>query len=387
MRLGVAAVAVAALIIAASYFAIPAMLTKTSTTSQETQTSSALSPTYLVLLTDPPQVPGGTEQLNMTYTGVSVLVTAPNGTSRWVSVRASGTVDLVALVNMTQTIASTKVPAGSQVVAVTLDLSGVQAKVNGTVQVVTPLSKEITIAVGQPAAADQNLTGAILDLTPTLAQTEVVNASSGATTQGFVFVPSGVAIGSSDMNQSQAHIGYRARLTAGDAGLIAGAQSKAAGAISVASEELSVSGNKTTFSVTLKNDGTTNATIFGLLLSGELNMSVSLPTCPPALGAMCVSAHVSIEHPGVIPFMVNGTSLHPLLGFGEQGTGNVSSATIAAGQSVTLTFSGVIGAQFTSMVGGHALLSPAISITPVSGQSYTIRLMGDGFLTFQVAAS
>ena len=401
IKLGVAAVAIAAMIIAATYFVTPAILTNTQTTgvsqsytsntSQGTQASSsqvASSPTYLVLLTDPPQVPAGTEQLNLTYSGVSLQLTAPNGSSRWVSVSVSGTVDLVSLGNWTQTIASTKVPAGSQVVAISLDISGIQAEVNGTVQAVTPISKEVTFPVGQPAGANQNLTGAILDLVPSLAQTEVVNASSGATADSFVFVPSGVAIGSSNLNQSQAHIGDRTKLSAGDARMLDSAQSQAASSISATSEQLSVSGNKTTFSVTLKNSGSSNATIFGLLLSGQLNMSMTLPIPCNPLVPVCPKSMPSIVHPGVIPFRINGTSLQPLLGFeGQQATGNVSSITIAAGQSVTLSFSGVIGVQVSSLAGGHAPASPSIALAPVAGQSYTIRLMGVGFLTFQVTAS
>ena len=390
IKLGVAAVAIAALIVAATYFASPAILTNTQTTSvsQSSSSQGTSSPSYLVLLTDPPQVPTGTEQLNLTYSGVSLRVTAPNGSSRWVSVSVSGTVDLVSLGNWTQTIASTKVPAGSLVEAIRLDISGIQAKVNGTVQAVTPISNEITFSVGQPAGANQNLTGAILDLTPSLAQTEVVNASSGATANSFVFVPSGVAIGSSNMNQSQAHIGDRTKLSAADAGKLDSAQSQADSSFAVTSELLSVSGNKTTFSVTLKNSGSSNATIFGLLLSGQLNMSMTLPIPCNPLAPVCPKSVLSIVHPGVIPFRVNETSLQPLLGFeGQQAIGNVSSITIAAGQSVTLSFSGVIGVQVSSLAGGHASVSPSIALAPVAGQSYTIRLMGVGFLTFQVTAS
>jgi hypothetical protein len=395
IKLGVAAVVVAALIVAATYFAAPAVIapssqTKSQTTSQSTSSQGTISPTYLVLLTDPPQVPTGTEQLNVTYSGVSIQVTAPNGTSSWVSVNVSGTVNLVSLANLTQTIASAKVPAGSLATAVELGISSIQAKINGTTQVVTPLSSKITISVAQPTSANQNVTGAILDLSPTLARTQVVNASSGATTNHFVFVPSGVAIGTNNVNQSQAHVGSKARLSAGEGDQLKSVQSQVSGSISVTSAQLSVSGNKTTFSVTVKNSGDSGVTLFGLLLNGQVNMSMTLPTCPPNPGYACTAKQLSIEHPGAIPFRINGTSLQPLLGFeGQQGVGNVSAITIGAGQSVTLTFSGVISVQAPNQVqaGGLAPASPSIALAPVSGQSYTIRLMGEGFSTFQVTAS
>jgi len=404
----VAAIGVAiVIIIAAALFISPALVStvtpttsQSSTTSQGTPTSTSTSTTqqgalsssstFLVLLTDPPQVPTGTEQLNMTYSRVSIQVTAPNGTTGWVSVSVSGTVDLVSLANLTQTIASAKVPSGSLVKAIELDISGIQAKINGTVQAVTPVSNNITISIAQPAAVNKNVTGAILDLLPTLAQTQAVNASSGATTNGLVFIPSGVAVGKADVNQSQAHIGSRAKLSADDGDRLNNARSRASAGISVVSARLSVSGNRTTFSVTVKNSGNSSATLFGLLLKGEFNMSLSLPIrCNPH-APVCPKSVRSTVHPGVIPFRVNGTSLIPLFGFeGHLGEGNISSGiTIGAGQSVTLTFDGIIGVQspVQAQARGHAAGLPSIVLTPVPGQSYTIRLMGEGFSTFQVKA-
>lgn len=79
--------------------------------------------------------------------------------------------------------------------------------------------------------------------------------------------------------------------------------------------------------------------------------------------------------------------MQPLLGFAgaagdRQGLLNHRSRR----PSVTLSLSGVIGVQVSSLAGGHAPVSPSIAPAPVAGLSYTIRLMGQG-LTFQVTAS
>ncbi len=377
-----AAVGIAIVIILATMFISPALIPGSQSTSTTQQGS--LSPTYLVLLTDPPQLPSGTEQLNMTYSGVSIQVTASNGTTGWISVSVSGTVDLISLENLTQTIASIGVPAGSLVRAIELDISSIQADINGSIQDVTPISNKIIIPIAQPTMVNKNVTGAILDLFPTVAQTQVVNASSGAVMNGFVFIPSAVALGKAEVNQSQVHIGSRAKLSPGDIDHLRNIQSSAN--ISVISASLSVSGNNTAFSVTVKNNGNSSVTLFGLLLKGEFNMSLSHPIpCNPH-APVCPKSVRSIVHPGAIPFRINGTSLLPLFGLrGQQGNDNVSAITIGAGKSVTLTFDGIISIQPP----GHAKVVrlPSIILTPVAGQNYTIRLLGEGFSTFQVVAT
>jgi hypothetical protein len=82
------------------------------------------------LLTDPPTVPAGTTQLNLTYTDFLLHVIYPNGTNEWLPVGAEGTVNLFSLVNMTQTIASITIPLNSTVDKVQFTIADVTAVVN-----------------------------------------------------------------------------------------------------------------------------------------------------------------------------------------------------------------------------------------------------------------
>ena len=86
LKYGLAAVLVAIVVIAVVLYANPLSSVTPS------QTSAAAS--FVVMLTDPPTVPAGTTVLNLTYSNVTLHVTYPNGTAVWLSVNASGTVNL-----------------------------------------------------------------------------------------------------------------------------------------------------------------------------------------------------------------------------------------------------------------------------------------------------
>jgi hypothetical protein len=108
-------------------------------------------------------------------------------------------------------------------------------------------------------------------------------------------------------------------------------------------------------------------------------------------------AHEIIEktHPSTIPFKVNGSSLIPLFGDQEDNEHDgehehddenehmeLSSLVLQPGQSVTLSFSGVIALHPHE----DSMMSPAMVVTPIVGGNYTLRLMGEGYQTFNVTA-
>jgi hypothetical protein len=85
--------------------------------------------------------------------------------------------------------------------------------------------------------------------------------------------------------------------------------------------------------------------------------------------------------------MGNGNGNQPL---GPQGghddrTGDAASGYLALqpGQTVTVTFSGVIGFQH----GLNFADRPALTMTPIVGNTYTIQLTGEGFQTYTVTAT
>ncbi len=68
--------------------------------------------TVNVLLTDPPHVPLGTESLYINYTSIKLHVA---NTTEWISVNASGRVNLMSLVNVSKMIGLAKIPEGANI--------------------------------------------------------------------------------------------------------------------------------------------------------------------------------------------------------------------------------------------------------------------------------
>jgi hypothetical protein len=110
---------------------------------------------------------------------------------------------------------------------------------------------------------------------------------------------------------------------------------------------------------------------------------------------MRFARHVMPEtfvHPGTIPFRVNGSSLVPLLGSYQEHEEDrykrshegpiLSSITLQPGESITLTFDGIVGFQV-----GRDFAQHAVAIAPIVDGSYTLRLMGEGFQTYNVIAT
>jgi hypothetical protein len=346
-----------------------------------------------------------------------------NGSSKWVPTGASGTVNLLTLVNVSQTIGSASIPAGSTVNSIQFTISSVSAQINGKTYPVTTLSNQLVVPISGDLVLNQTRSAALLDLTPTLVQIAATNSTGGAVSY-YVLVPSAKAIIKSSFSQGQENVGTKTQLEQTDETELEQAQQTGMGNVTIASAKLSTSGNKSTFSVTLKNQGSSNATIYGLTLHGNFSVSASQPSvCSQSASSTSSSStttttttsqtSTSKEHgnggnqhdqnsssnqrgaegcsvgngeqdrPDTIPFKVNGTSLVPLFGDGNdhEDAGAASSVTIKPGQSITLSFAGTIGLKTDGGQHGQTVV-----IGSISGNTYTIRLEGEGFQTAQVTA-
>jgi hypothetical protein len=420
MQYGVGAAALALAIIALALVANPFLAnTNQSSTQNNSTTQSQQAGNFFVLLTDPPNVPQGTTQLNMSYTGLSLHVTYANGSSKWVPVSASGTVNLLALVNVSQTIGSANIPVGSTVNTLQFTISSVSARINGQTYPVTTLSNQLVVPIKGGQVLNQTRSAALLNLTPTLVHIAATNSTGGAVSY-YVLVPSATAIIKSNVSQGQENVGSKTQLEQSDENELEHAQQTGLGNVTITSATLSTTGNKTSFSVTLKNQGSSNATIFGLTLHGNFSSTQSSSNpCPQATSSTksstsstttttstehghqgnqsgqsssshgqghegCNAGNTGHDHPDTIPFKVNMTSLVPLFGDGSdhEGAGAASSVTLKPGQSITLSFTGVIGLKTDGGQHGQSLV-----IGSISGNSYTIRLEGEGFQTAQVVAT
>jgi len=195
-KYALAAVIVAIAIIAGSLYTIP-LLTQPAATTTGGQTAQG---NFLVMLTDPPNVPAGTTQLNVSYSGVVLHVTYSDGSTGTVPVTASGTADLMSLVNATRTIGSTTLPTGTTVDSVQLTITAAQAKINGTVTPVTILSSQLSAGV-EDGKVGSGLSGVLFDFTPTLMQIRSTDAT-GTDVNYYVLVPNAAAVIRSNVDEA-----------------------------------------------------------------------------------------------------------------------------------------------------------------------------------------
>jgi hypothetical protein len=382
MKYSTAAILTAVAIISIALIANPTMLP---------QTVSAAS--FTVMLTDPPNVPDGTTLLDLNYSDVSLHVTYPNGTIEWLPVGSSGNVNLLSLINMTETIASTTIPVGSAIDKIQFTIADVEAVVKGELYNVTALSNTLVVNVAN-GNVNQALSGVLIDFNPTLVQIKAADAN-GVLVHYYVLVPSATATVVGNLDKAQVNVGTVVKLDDDDCKELEKTRREFSNNIQVVSASLKVNGDVTSLSVTLKNEGASEARIFGLTLNGNLNSAATWQSNEDDKDDEDdeneeIAENIHIE---TIPFKVSSSSLTPLFStdddydeefeYDDYEHADLSAFNLQPGQSITVSFSGVIVIQPEDDDEGYS----AIVVTPRVDVNYTLRLMGEGFQTFTVKAS
>ncbi|MDE1823051.1 MAG: hypothetical protein KGI00_02650 [Candidatus Micrarchaeota archaeon] len=213
-----------------------------------------------VLLTDPPQVPNGTQALVISYSSLGVHTEGAQG-SGWIQSNASGTVNLLSLLNLTQTIGTVSVPNGTQVNLVRFSVSSAKITINN-------ITYNVTVPSGMVQANVEGMnhvsssSGVLVSLSPT-----VVSILTSNTTV-FVLVPSlRAVIIANGTNQSTARVGFKSRLHAEDRDSLEHTGSN----ITVTNASLTVSGNVTDLSVTVRNNGNQSVALKHVAIFGNVS--------------------------------------------------------------------------------------------------------------------
>ncbi len=209
-----------------------------------------------ISLTDPPRVPSGTTALTISYSGVQVHYVGNNGTSGWMSAQGNGTLDLMSLINVSQTIAmlNATLAANTVVDKIRFNITSANITINGTTSKVFVPQGQVVANVSKTAINGSS--EFLLDLSPTVV---VIYTNSSAI---FVFVPSLRAV---VVPRSGSGIGMRTYLSQHektDLGM-------EAPSISITNVSLSSYANTMSLSVTVKNDGNKTADLTHVFLYGR----------------------------------------------------------------------------------------------------------------------
>ena len=218
-----------------------------------------------ISITDPPQVPYGTQALNINYSSLSVHVVSGSGSSQWVQVNSSGTLNLMSLINESEVIGSVKIPGGSRIVWVKFNISSASITINNNTYPVNLVSNNIGASV-QANSTLNSSSGVLLDFYPA-----VIEQNSST----FVLLPHVKAAvvpspqglhGPSVGNFVNVHARYQ--LGQGAFGFVT-----QIGNLSITNAQVSGSGNSTTLDISVYNNGNSSVTICGALMTAEQNYS------------------------------------------------------------------------------------------------------------------
>ncbi|WP_410545330.1 DUF4382 domain-containing protein, partial [Acidianus sp.] len=124
-----------------------------------TSSTAPITLAYAVALTDPPVVPSGTSAVLVSYSGVAVHAEGYG----WIYANASGSVNLLALQNLSVVLAQVSVPANATVNEVRLYITNASIVVNGTRYPLMLPSGVLKIPIVNASRAAR---GALVDLQP-----------------------------------------------------------------------------------------------------------------------------------------------------------------------------------------------------------------------------
>lgn len=218
-------------------------------------------------LTDPPQVPAGTQALLVAYSGLQVHLSNANNASGWTSSSGSGTVDLLAILNLTQTIGTAQLPANSSINMVRFNVTGATIKINGTTYNVTVPSSKVTGHVTGKTTVN-GTSSVLLQLSPTVAS--IITNSSTV----FVLVPSlRAVVVPGATNATTLKLGAKTGLTQNHKAQLQATRPN----LTITGASVSVGpGNVTHISVTVRDNS--NSSIFLQHVGMMGNLSVQLNT-------------------------------------------------------------------------------------------------------------
>ncbi len=366
------------------YYVLPHTPSKTTSVTPPSVTAVE---NYSVFLTDPPTVPQGTQAIYINVSAVAIHLT--NGS--WLYSTVSEELNLMQLVNISKAIAVFSIPKNSTVTQVRLYISNATIEVGGQNYPLFIPSGVIKIPVTNATAS----LGALVDL-----QAHVVEAYVGGQPT-YILTPVVAAV---PFNESQP-VGSTVPVPKHLMRLL----NESRADLVIESAVIKVSGNQTFINITIKNEGSEPAMIYGVTVNGTWDIAGSVILSIPN---GFVKLRLGAEVPMPMFFAVNGTQLvqFPVVfkPFGLRPVSQLSPSfapqfsnfsalswnftqpfhrehglavlgyegyTLEPGQTVSLVFSGTINLPHASFIASHSRMRMHIYIVPLAGQSYWFRVL------------
>ncbi len=369
-------IVIGAILLLSNQFSVPpaqGVHTTQGQASGQTTAGSAGTVTAPVMFTDPAHVPAGTDALVVDYSSVSVHSSGSAG-SGWVAASGSGSVNLLAVVNVSQVIGKANVSANSTINLVRLNVTSATITVNGTSYAVTLPNNNVTIAVTGQTKIGQS-TGVLVDFAPTV--TAVFNQN----TTTFVMAPAARAtVVANASAAAQANVGENVALSANAKAEL----SVATPNITISSASVEVNGTNTKVSVTVSDNSNSSVVLNSVVVRGNesvvaspsagFNLSIGNGLTGGVGLGQTAKGSANAQYKALAAIGLNIVAFNTL-GFVATSGGSLSVPNSAAdimtsgyvlapGTSATLTFSGTV-----------AYNSGTLYATPKAGSAYEVSVI------------
>ena len=352
----IAAVIAIALIGGAAFSGI---LAKPSSTSTTTSSGSGKG-TLAVLLTDPPTVPTGTTALYANYSGLAIHISGDGNYSGWIKLNESGTINLMGIVNTTQTIAMANVTDGV-FNAIGFNITSAVITYNGQNYTCGIWYQHNKLFVPIPGGIEINgsqTSATVIDMTPT------VLLIGDPSNPSFVLMPQAVGylLPGTSVSHIGLHVGDRDDIDTNPAlyWLAHNSQFKIT-AVTVTNDSMTIS---------VTNTGNASLVFRGVALASTQSTSGGMMSTEDGLPLPSISEYFAVASNGTLIPLTNGTEntmLHEIYSNGDF---------LSPGQSANFTYSGTISLGVLTAYWHHGYQTQSI----VSGQTYVLRVMASGLV-------
>ncbi|MGC8478452.1 MAG: hypothetical protein ACP5NE_00795 [Candidatus Micrarchaeia archaeon] len=222
-----------------------------------------ISNAFVLQLTDPPQVPAGTQALYMSYSGLQLHQLGMGNSTGFIEVNESGTVNLLSLINFTQTIGVANIKPNETFNFVRFNITSAKIEVNNVTYNVSVPNNRLSVRISN---YNTSAKGVLIDITPSILEIYSANQTI------FLMVPSAraVVIGPSLVNSSSVKVGYKARKVEQENKSLESAKPN----ISIVSASIAESGNITAITAQVKNNGNSTVVLKGLMVFGNMQTNL-----------------------------------------------------------------------------------------------------------------
>ncbi len=214
-----------------------------------------------IRITDPPEVPAGTQALYINYSSLEAEV-GNGGRFTWIAVNSSGRLDLMGLINYTQLIGELDIAPSTTIRRIAFNITSSSITIDNVTYAVHLLGKQVMANVENGNVLDRS-SGVLLDLSPIVTPDYTQNSTT------FTMLPFLMAIAAHSQNGQVAPMTDRSQAPYPLEPYYRSMFSGIGLNLTITNVTLLSEGNETALNITISNTGKSSIGIVGMVLPYE----------------------------------------------------------------------------------------------------------------------